>query len=76
MVGAETRQHDQQAERRHRRIGEHQLKIGLAHGQQRAGEHGQPAEEGQQDLPGGGIAENRVEAHQQIDAGLHHGCRM
>ncbi len=73
MVGAETRQHDQQAERRHRGIGEHQLKIGLAYGKQRAGEHGQPAEEGQQYLPGGGIAQNRIKPHQQIDAGLHHG---
>ena len=76
MRRAEAGQHDEQAERGHGRIGEHQLQVGLADGQKRAGDQRHATEERQQDFPGGCRAHHRVQPHQQVDAGLHHGGGM
>ncbi len=73
---AEPGQHDQQAERRHRRIGQHHFEIRLAHGQRSSGNKGRHTEKRQQDLPLGRAAEHRVEPHEKIDARLHHRRRM
>ncbi len=76
MLRAEAGQHDEQAERGDGGIGEHQLQVGLADRQHPADEQRQPAEGRQDRLPRRRAAEHRIEAHQQIDAGLHHRRRM
>ncbi|TWG99280.1 hypothetical protein L598_001500000030 [Mesorhizobium sp. J18] len=73
---AESGQHDQEAQRGDRGIGKHQLEIGLADAEQRADEKRRPAEDRQDRFPERRIAHHRVQPHDQIDAGLHHGRRM
>ena len=76
LLRAEAGEHHQKAQRGDRRVGEHQLEVGLADRQQCAGQKRRAAEQWQDRLPRRRLAHHRVQAHHQIDAGLHHGGRV
>ena len=73
VFGSETGHHHHEPERGDGGIGQHQLEIGLADGEQRTDDQRGAAEDRQDRLPGHRLAEGRVEPHDQIDTGLHHG---
>ena len=73
---AEARHHHHQAERGDRRIGEHQLEVGLADRQQGAHDQRGTAEDRQNGLPGDRVTEGRVHPHDEIDTRFHHGGRV
>ncbi len=70
---AEAEQHDHQPERGDGRLGEDLLEVGLLQRRDRTPEQRRAADGAQHTLPERRSTEQRAEARQQVNSGLHHG---